>query len=129
HQLHRFAAKASCYVPIIYIIGDLELAGVGQYRVHAYDESRFGFDPEPSALFQILVEPMILVGQEGHFFSVEYHEAVMPDVRNPGLGICRYRDACRDIGTPVLRAVDWDGKALNVDAVANNDVLLARRRP
>jgi len=57
----------------------------------------------------------------------ENEEAVVADVGHAGLGILRHHDARRDVGSAVLRAVGRDRKTVDVDIVAGDDDLVARR--
>ncbi len=51
----------------------------------------------------------------------------MPDIRHAGLRILGHHDAGRDVGAAVLRAVLRNREIADVDVVACDDLLLARR--
>ncbi len=126
-QFDRRAAQAAGDLPVVGLVMHLHLAGVGQDRIDADDQRGLGRDAHLLALRQVLAEAVERLRRERERILAENEEAVVADVRHAGFGILRHHDAGRDVGAAVLRAVGRDRKAVDVDVVAGDDDLVARR--
>jgi hypothetical protein len=100
---------------------------VSDDRIDADNQCRLRHDAELFALRQILAEAMERLRREGKRILAEDEKAVMPDVRHAGFRILGNDNARRDVRPAVLGAVLRHRKIADVDGVALDDLLMARR--
>src|SRR5262245_7835767 len=77
----------------------------------------------------MLAEAVERLRRERAGVLAEDEKAVVADVGHAGFGILRYDDTWRDVSAAVLGAVGRDRPAPNVDVVARDHLVLARRLP
>ena len=127
-QLDRRAAQAAGDAPVVGVVRYLHLAGIGEDRIDADHQRRFRHRAHALVLGQRLAEAVERLRRERHRVLAENEKPVMADVGRAGLRIMRHHDARRDVGAAVLRAVGRDRPAPQIDVVAADDLVVARRR-